>query len=324
MEAKLLEESGSIRLSVRRLLVGHQEVGMRLDRYLAIHNPGAPIGLIQRWLRTGQTRVNGGRVKGGYRLLVNDEIRLPPFLSQAQPSMTDVPEWAIQSTKENLLWRDEQVLVLNKPHGMPVHGGSGQNWGIIDAVRLLLEREGRGVVPELCHRLDKETSGCLLFGLDKFITRRLATAFRQGMVDKAYLTLVAGTPTTTTGLIDQPLLKGNLRGGERMVIAGNGQSARTRYQVMDRFEQCSLLTVHPETGRTHQIRVHMQWLGHPVAGDEKYGDTAINRQLRSAGLTRMFLHAQQIAFTHPVTGERLTIEAPLDNILTKTLQNLKK
>ncbi|MEO5333568.1 MAG: RluA family pseudouridine synthase [Magnetococcus sp. YQC-5] len=326
MEAKLLEESIPVRLSVRRLLVVPDEAGMRLDRYLAGHNPGAPISLIQRWLRTGQVRVNGGRVRGGYRLAVNEEVRLPPFLSQSMPMDVEVPEWAIQNVRERILWRDEHILVLNKPHGIPVHGGSGQSWGSVDAVRAVLEREGHGVVPELCHRLDKETSGCLLFGLDKMTTRRLTEAFREGHIHKEYAVLVRGTPNQMAGVIEQPMVKGSLRGGERMVIATDrgGQEARTRYRLLERFAEVSLLMAWPETGRTHQIRVHFQWLGHPVVGDEKYGDPDLNRTMRQKGLRRMFLHAQRIEFMHPSTGKKRMIEAPMDAMLTQFLHNLAR
>ncbi|MBF0126515.1 MAG: RluA family pseudouridine synthase [Magnetococcales bacterium] len=313
-------------MSVRRLLVGADEEGMRLDRYLAARNPGAPGALIQRWLRTGQTRVNGGRARGGYRLVAGEEVRLPPFQPVArEEGGVMVPEWAMRGVEELVLWRDEQVLVLNKPHGLPVHGGSGQSFGSVDVVRALLAREGRGVVGELCHRLDKETSGCLLFALDKSAARRLTGAFRLGQVDKEYLALVRGTPRPASGVIEQALVKGSVRGGgERMVVtsAAGGQSARTRYRVVESYGPFSLVAAMPETGRTHQIRVHLQSLGHPVAGDDKYGDFPMNRSLRPLGLTRMFLHARRIRFTHPATGEILEVQAPLDAVLTGVLQRL--
>ncbi len=322
MEAKSLEALPPLRLSVRRQLVEPDEAGLRLDRYLADHNPGAPISLIQRWLRTGQTRVNGGRARGGYRLQTGEEVRLPPFSPEPPSDVVSVPEWAIKTMKEAIIWQDQQVLILNKPHKIPVHGGSGQQWGCVDAVRALFEREGHKEVPELCHRLDKETSGCLMFALEKTALRRLSEAFRLGQIDKEYLVLVRGTPKVDSGLIDQPLIKGNLQGGERMVVTSEheGQAARTRYQRLKQYATCALLAIFLDTGRTHQIRVHMQWLGHPIAGDEKYGDVEFNRAMRKTGLNRMFLHAQFIQFTHPISGEKLRIEAPLDPILTKTLK----
>ncbi|MBF0293903.1 MAG: RluA family pseudouridine synthase [Magnetococcales bacterium] len=324
MEAKPVEEKAAEKLPVRHARVNREEAGMRLDRFLADRNAGAPMALIQRWLRTGQTRVNGARAKGGYRLTEGEEIRVPPYQPAVPETGNKVPEWAVREVAKRILWRDERVLVLDKPHGVPVHGGSGLEWGSVDAVRAWMRGEGGDATPELCHRLDKETSGCLLFGLDKMAVRRLTEAFRQGRVEKGYLVLVKGIPRADAGVIDRPLVKGEARGGERMVIAGEtvGESARTRYRVLERFRDLALLSAHPETGRTHQIRVHLQWLGHPVAGDEKYGDFLLNRQLRKLGLTRMFLHARHIVFPHPESGKDQAVEAPLDGILTGVLAQL--
>ncbi|GAB0056283.1 Ribosomal large subunit pseudouridine synthase C [Candidatus Magnetaquicoccaceae bacterium FCR-1] len=318
MEANPLEQNLAQRLPVRRILVTPDEAGMRLDRFLLVHNPGAPPALAQRWLRAGEARVDGARASGNHRLEPGQEVRIPPFESRepAAPE-TGVPEWALRALHGRILWRDRSLLVLDKPHGMPVHGGSGQTWGVVDAMRLMLAREGAGEVPELCHRLDKETSGCLLFALDKTSARRMSAAFKGGAVDKTYWALIAGEPRATTGMIDQPLIKGNARGGERMVIAGGreGDPARTRYEILERFGAWSWVAAYPDTGRTHQIRVHFQWLGHPLAGDGKYGDPALNRNLRDGGLKRMFLHARAIRFRHPVTGAEVVVEARLDEAL---------
>ncbi|MBF0179590.1 MAG: RluA family pseudouridine synthase [Magnetococcales bacterium] len=321
MEAKPVEEMAMEKLPVRHARVSGEEAGMRLDRFLADHNSGAPMGLIQRWLRTGQTRVNGARARGGYRLAEGEEVRVPPYRPAVPEAGDKVPEWAVRAVEKQILWQDERVLVLDKPHGVPVHGGSGLEWGSVDAVRAWMRDKA---APELCHRLDKETSGCLVFGLDKMAVRRLAEAFRQGRVEKEYLVLVKGVPRADAGVIDRPLVKRESRGGERMMITGegNGENARTRYRVLERFGDLALLAAHPETGRTHQIRVHLQWLGHPVAGDDKYGDFPLNRQLRKLGLTRMFLHARRIVFPHPESGENQTVEAPLDGILAGVLERL--
>ncbi|MBF0214907.1 MAG: RluA family pseudouridine synthase, partial [Magnetococcales bacterium] len=228
MEAKSLEGFPSVRAPVRRVTVSVDEAGMRLDRFLSSHNPGAPPALVQRWLRTGQTRVDGSRATGGYRLEIGQEVRIPPFASRdPNRSVTEAPEWAIQILSARILWRDAQLLVLDKPHGMPVHGGSGQEWGVIDAMRILLAREGQGEVPELCHRLDKETSGCLLFALDKTSARRMSAAFKSKEVEKRYLAWVSGVPRAPSGVIDQSLIKGNTRGGERMVVTGDGAESLT-------------------------------------------------------------------------------------------------
>ncbi|MEO5346929.1 MAG: RluA family pseudouridine synthase [Magnetococcus sp. YQC-9] len=323
MEVNPLEQTLTHREPVRRVRVSADEAGMRLDRFLAHHNPGAPVALVQRWLRTGQTRVDGARASGNLRLESGQEVRIPPFASREPPSSPAeaVPEWALRILQGRILWRDRHLLVLDKPHGIPVHGGSGQSWGVVDGMRLLLAKEGTDEVPELCHRLDKETSGCLLFALDKPSARKMQEAFKSGAVDKAYWALIAGVPRAHTGVIEQPLIKGSARGGERMVIAGGveGLSARTRYRVLERLGEWALVVAHPDTGRTHQIRVHFQWLGHPLLGDEKYGDAALNKRLRRAGMKRMFLHAQEMRFRHPVTGEKQVVEAPLDAELERML-----
>ncbi|MBF0262695.1 MAG: RluA family pseudouridine synthase [Magnetococcales bacterium] len=318
MEANPLEKIPTQRVPVRRIRVTPDEAGMRLDRFLLVHNPGAPPALAQRWLRTGEARVGGARASGNHRLVDGEEVRLPPFESREPPPREDgVPDWALRALQGRILWRDRSLLVLDKPHGMPVHGGSGQAWGVVDAMRLILAREGAGEVPELCHRLDKETSGCLLFALDRVSARRMSEAFKGGAVDKTYWALIAGEPRAATGVIDQRLIKGSARGGERMVIAGGreGDPARTRYQILERFGAWTWVAAYPDTGRTHQIRVHFQWLGHPLAGDGKYGDPALNRSLRAGGLKRMFLHARSIRFRHPGSGATVVVESRLDEAL---------
>ncbi|NGZ05409.1 MAG: RluA family pseudouridine synthase [Magnetococcales bacterium] len=325
MEAKSLEGFSPERIPVRQIVVTLDEAGMRLDRFIRHHTPGVPPALVQRWLRTGQSRLNGKRAAGSERLEAGQTIRLPPFETRApaRPEAHTPPEWAMRILRDAILWRDPALLIVNKPPGLPVHGGSGQEWGVVDAMRLLLEREGQGEVPELCHRLDKETSGCLVLALNKMTARQMSAAFKSKEVDKEYWAWVAGTPQPPTGIIAQPLLKGATRGGERMVVAAvHGLSARTRYQLLEQHAGFSLVAAYPDTGRTHQIRVHLQWLGHPVAGDEKYGHPEVNRQLRALGIHRMTLHARRIGFVHPATGRRLEIEAPLDAAFTRMQQRV--
>ncbi len=306
---------------------------MRLDRYLGDHLPGAPISLLQRLLRTGQVRVNGGRARGGDRLRAGDEVRLPPIrLQPVQEGNVVVPPPLQKRIRQAIVWRDEQVLVLDKPAGLAVHGGSGGKWGAIDLLRAVLAAEsgtggdpGNGR-PELCHRLDKGTSGCLLFGLNRTAVRWLTAAFREGRVEKTYQALVRGRPRPGTGIIDRPLLKGVMRGGERMVVAadGEGAAAVTRYDLGESFSTASLMTVRPESGRTHQIRAHFQWLGHPLAGDEKYGDRHFNRAMKRIGLNRLFLHAQRLVFPHPDGGAPFSVSAPLEPSLQRLLTALRR
>ena len=312
---------------VRLQRVTPQEAGLRLDRFLGDHLAGAPISLLQRLMRTGQVRVNGGRARGGSRLCAGDEVRLPPVRiveegSRTAPRSPPVP--LLQAVRDGILWRDDHLLILNKPSGLMVHAGSGGRWGAVDLLRAVLA--GEGVQPELCHRLDRDTSGCLLFALNKSAVRRLTAAFRAGQVEKTYLALVRGRPHPEAGVIDRPLVKGVVRGGERMVVtaAEGGVGAVTHYRVRERFRSASLVEVRPATGRTHQIRAHFQWFGAPLAGDGKYGDRIFDRALKRFGLNRLFLHAAGLAFTHPEHGERLAVAAPLEPSLEQVLARMRR
>ena len=325
MSANSQANRGPTFLPVRQQEVSEEEAGMRLDRFLRDHLGSLPLSLIQRLIRTGQVRINGGRGRGGVRLNAGDTVRLPPVRAEPPKERGKAPLKLARTVQNQILWQDDFALVLNKPAAMAVHGGSGQPWGAVDAVRQLLAMEKNGATPELCHRLDKETSGCLLFGLNKTAVRRLAEAFRQGTVEKEYLALVQGRIPSKQGVINQPLVKGVHTSGERMITTQEGgQAAQTRYRVEKRFSNATLVAAFPDSGRTHQIRVHFQWLGHPLAGDRKYGDRDFNRTMKNLGLTRMFLHAQKLTFPHPKTAQPIPVTAPLDTVLSQTLARLEK
>ncbi|MBF0175727.1 MAG: RluA family pseudouridine synthase [Magnetococcales bacterium] len=319
---------GLIRFPVRHRVVGADDVGMRLDRLLQREVPALPMSAWQRLLRTGQVRVDGKRAKGGERLLLGQKIRIPPVRAAV-----DDPEGVGERSKpgdgwsatlaERICYRDDHLLVLDKPEGIPVHGGSGQPYGLVDGVRRMMEMR-HDVMPELCHRLDKDTSGCLVFGLDACTVREMARVFRDGEVDKRYLLLVRGTPSPREGEIAIPLVRGMVRSGERMVAGGaDGKPAHTWYRTLANYGVASLVEAKPNTGRTHQLRVHFQLLGHPIAGDPKYGEREFNRHMRSTGLKRMFLHSSRISLTHPRTGQPITVEAPLDAGLQRLLERLR-
>ncbi|MBF0588430.1 MAG: RluA family pseudouridine synthase [Magnetococcales bacterium] len=311
--------------AARRVRVGIDDEGMRLDRFVGRALAGVPAAAVQRLLRTGQVRVNGGRARGHRRLKKGEEVRLPP-VRPPEPSDENLPppEGMVETVSERVLWRDPHLLVLDKPIGMPVHGGSGHRWGAIDAVREMVAREPGGGRPELCHRLDKETSGCLLFGLDGRSVRRVAEMLRHGGIEKRYRTLVRGEVRPANGEIDLALVKGMVRSGERMTtVEEGGQHALTRYRTVRRLGETSLLDVHLLTGRTHQIRVHFQQIGHPLAGDGKYGQRPFNRRMKKLGLKRMFLHAAQLKLKHPVTGTIIEVHAPLDERLERVLKRLE-
>lgn len=307
--------------SVQHILVTEADAGLRVDRFLATHLPGTPYSLLHRLLRTGQVRVNSGRVQGGVRLAVGDSVRLPPVRLTEPQEQSHPPDSWVRKVQERIVWQDEALLVLNKAPGLAVHSGSGDLWGVVDAMRRLFQQEKSTLQPELCHRLDKETSGCLLFALTPFALRQMAEAFRSNKVEKAYLALVRGYPQPPEGVIDLPLIKGMAHAGERMVVAAeHGLAARTRYRVISRFANASLVQIQLESGRTHQIRVHFQSIGHPLAGDKKYGDPVFNAQMGKMGLRRLFLHAERLSFAHPCTGEQITVETALEGPLQQVLQ----
>ncbi|WP_130472059.1 RluA family pseudouridine synthase [Candidatus Magnetaquicoccus inordinatus] len=319
--------TGQQSAEVEHILVSEQDAGMRVDRFLHGRFPSVPYSFLHRLLRTGQVRVNGKRVQGGGRLCVGDRLRLPPvrWQSDSLPSSRPLypPDGMVRAVRERILWRDEALLVMNKASGMAVHGGSGETWGAIDAMRRLLQWEESPLQPELCHRLDKDTSGCLLFALTPFALRSMAEAFRHGKVEKRYLALVRGVVAKDEGVIDLPLSKGVVKGGERIVVSSShGAAATTRFQVKQRFANATLLEIVLESGRTHQIRVHLQAIGHPVAGDRKYGDAAFDQRMAKIGLHRLFLHAWKLSFRHPQSAAVIALSAPLEEKLQQFINQL--
>lgn len=303
---------------MRRLTVSEDHAGQRLDNYLAREMKGVPKGHVYRLLRTGQVRVNGGRRKPDYRLEAGDELRLPPVRVTGRDSPPGPLKRATAVLAGGVLHEDEVLLVVNKPSGLPVHGGSGLDGGLIEALRRLRDEPGL----ELVHRLDRDTSGCLLIARRRSALRSLHEAFREGRVRKRYLALVAGRlsePFTSRA----PLERFAKRGGERHVaVKASGRAAQTRFNPLAVGEAWSLVEALPDTGRTHQIRVHAAHAGHPIAGDVRYGDKALNRELREMGLKRLALHAAGLSFAHPRSGEALEFSAPLPDDLLPVITRL--
>ena len=305
---------------VRRLTAGEEDAGQRLDNFLFRTLKGVPKSHVYRLLRTGQVRVNKKRVKPDYRLETGDELRLPPVRQEEKAAPGKPPHWQQDALKAAILFEDERILVVNKPAGMAVHGGSGVSFGVIETLRVL-RPESPGL--ELAHRLDRETSGCLIVAKRRSMVRPLHAAFREGGVEKHYLALLAHAWKGEAQEVDQPLEKNQLEGGERMVkVSREGKEARSLFTPLQRFVDSALMDIRIYTGRTHQIRVHAAHIGHPVAGDDKYGDREANKALKAVGLKRMFLHAHRLAFPHPETGERMELTAPLDEELQSVIRNL--
>ncbi|WP_248885255.1 23S rRNA pseudouridine(955/2504/2580) synthase RluC [Acidithiobacillus acidisediminis] len=308
---------------VRYLDIGEAEAGQRLDNFLLRVMKGVPRSHIYKILRSGEVRVNKGRVKAQYHLTTGDQVRLPP-LRQAEPSPSPtVTAKLADDLRARILYEDERVLVLDKPSGLAVHGGSGIAWGVIEALRAL-RPDIREL--ELVHRLDRETSGCLLLSKRRSALRQLHAEIREGGMQKRYLVLAAGAWRGGEQRVDLPLRKNTLRSGERIVCVdkGMGKAAATRFSPLQRFANCTLLEAELESGRTHQIRVHLQAIGHPVLGDEKYGDPDANAALRETGLRRLFLHASLLCFTHPGDQRVLRVEAPLSANLQVLLEDLAR
>jgi len=305
---------------VRFVTVEQDLAGQRIDNFLRTQLKGVPKSMIYRILRKGEVRVNKGRVKPEYKLSENDVIRIPPVrVSEGAPAPS--PKLAkIAALSSCILYEDDRLMVINKPSGTAVHGGSGLSFGLIEGLRAL---RPDAKFMELVHRLDRDTSGCIIIAKKRSALRHMHEQLRTGKMDKRYNALVAGEWPETRFKVKAPLRKNVLQSGERMVSVGDdGKPSETRYRILQTFEGATLVEASPITGRTHQIRVHCLHAGHPIACDPKYGDTSFDEKMRKLGLNRLFLHARSIAFIHPGTEERMSFEAPLDEALSATLNAL--
>ena len=314
------------RSAVRQHLVDAESAGVRLDKALARLLPGVPITRIFRLIRKGEVRVNGKRGKAEQRLAAGDTIRVPPVRERSETAqvvaaggVARVPPALVARVNAAIVHEDERLLVLDKPAGLAVHGGSGLTYGVIEALRAARPQE----TLELAHRLDRDTSGILMIARKPSALRVLHELLREGRVEKSYLALVIGRWELGKKLIDAPLHTDARVSGERTVRVGEGgKSARTRFKLVQQFgARASLVEATLETGRTHQIRVHAAYCRHPVAGDVKYGDAAANATLRELGLQRMFLHAHSVSFDWPQGGQ-VSISAPLPPELKAVLDAL--
>lgn len=306
--------------AVQWIEVDLDHAGQRIDNFLLARLKGVPRSHVYRILRTGEVRRNGGRIRAEERLAAGDRVRVPP-LRLALPAAPERPNPHVLSRLEpRILYEDSELLVLDKPAGMAVHGGSGLSFGVIEALREL-RPEAKGL--ELVHRLDRETSGCLLIAKKRSVLRVLHEQFRGSEVKKAYLALLAGVCAKKQWRVEAPLKKNILQSGERLVkVSREGKPAATEFECRRHYAAATLVEARPITGRTHQIRVHAQHGGHPLAGDERYGEEAANREFRRLGLRRLFLHARATSLRHPRTGETLHCEAPLAPELADFLSGL--
>lgn len=291
---------------------------MRLDNYLLRELRNVPKSHVYRIIRSGEVRINRGRVKPATRLVAGDEVRIPPVRCAQKRASGRPPDGLLQRVREAIIDEGEDWLLLNKPAGLAVHAGTGVRFGVIEALRA-----ARGDTRlELVHRLDRDTSGCLLIAKNRIALNRLQSAWRERSVEKVYLALLHGPWGGGERSVDVALARDQLQGGERMVrVSRDGKSAHSRFRPVECFNEASLQAVTILTGRTHQIRVHAAYIGHPVAGDAKYGTRTVERQWRSIGLQRMFLHAWQLSLPSHEHAWQAALPAELQGLLEQLRRN---
>lgn len=306
--------------SVQMLEVSPEFAGQRIDNFLRNQLKGVPKTLIYRILRKGEVRVNKGRIKPEYKLQAGDLVRVPPLRLAERDEPAPLAQGLLERLEAAIVYEDKALIVLNKPAGIAVHGGSGLSYGVIEALRQLRPDTKE---LELVHRLDRDTSGLLMVAKKRSMLRHLHQELRGDGVDKRYMALVRGRWETGKKQVNAPLLKNTLRSGERMVeVTDEGKEALTLFRVLRRFgDFATLVEARPVTGRTHQIRVHARHAGHAIAGDSKYGDEDFSREIRELGGKRLFLHAYGLKVPLPDGGE-LNLEAPVDEVWSQTLGKL--
>lgn len=310
-------------VGVQMVEVTGDQDGQRIDNFLRTALKGVPKSLIYRVLRKGELRVNKKRVKPDYRVQAGDLVRIPPIRVAAPREIAPVGQGLTEALEAAILYEDKDLIIINKPSGLAVHGGSGVSLGLIEALRQM--RPDQRFL-ELIHRLDRDTSGCIMVAKKRSMLRYMHEALRQkGRVTKIYQALVAGRWPSRKHQVDAPLNKNELKSGERIVrVHPMGKPSLTLFRVLRRFGSvATLVEAQPVTGRTHQIRVHAQFAGHPIIGDDKYGVDEQNREMKSLGIRRLFLHAAELRLTLP-NGERLKVEAPLESQLSDGLTKLEE
>ncbi|MEB4590186.1 RluA family pseudouridine synthase [Candidatus Thiothrix sp. Deng01] len=310
-------------MAVEYYTVSENEAGQRIDNFLIRHLKQLPKSAVYRILRKGEVRVDKKRVKPEKKLALGEVIRIPPLKLEAELNSPDKPAVAsdalLETLEKALLREDEQLIFLNKPAGLPVHGGSGYKLGLIEAFRQL-----RPNLPyvELAHRIDRDTSGVVILAKSRQALTELHTLFREGGIDKRYLALVAGKWTYGRQHVSVNLGKEEGR-RQKVQVMEEGKESETIFAPVKNLRGASLIEAQILTGRMHQIRVQLQHLGHPILGDDRYGDFALNRQFREQGLHRLFLHSANVNFVLHLTGRRYVVDSPLSEDLQTVVANLR-
>lgn len=313
-------ENEIISPKVQWIEVTEENSGQRLDNFLLARLKGVPKSRIYRIIRKGEVRINKGRCQAKQRLVTGDIVRIPPVRVAQREKDYFVPPKLAKLLLQNILFEDESMLIINKPSGFAVHGGTGINTGIIEALRSI-RPEAKFL--ELVHRLDKDTSGCLIMAKKRSSLTYLHELFRTDQVHKTYLALLSGHWQRKKMWVTAPLQKNVQKGGERMVVVSRtGKAAETLFRRLQKFEHATLVEASPKTGRTHQIRVHAAWMEHPIVGDDRYGDMQVNSFFKSKGYKRLLLHAEKLEMKHPETEQVISITAPLPDDFNNLLNNL--
>ncbi|MFC5077179.1 Ribosomal large subunit pseudouridine synthase C [Vibrio thalassae] len=308
-----------IRTKVQFVDIDDDMAGQRIDNFLRNQLKNIPKSVVYRIVRKGEVRVNKKRVKAEYKLQAGDSVRIPPVTLEEKQEDTPISTKLNQvaELESQIIYEDDHLLILNKPSGIAVHGGSGLKFGAIEALRAL-RPQARFL--ELVHRIDRDTSGILLVAKKRSALRHLQAQFREKTVQKYYYALVMGKWKPSCRVVKAPLLKNEVNSIVR--VNPNGKPSETRFKVIESFEQATLLQASPITGRTHQIRVHTQYTGHPIAWDDRYGDRRFDAYTAKVGLDRLFLHAANIIFTHPASDEKMEIHAQMEPKLQQVLKKL--
>ena len=314
-------ETDTVKPQVRFITIDGEDAEQRIDNFLLRTLKGVPKSHLYRLMRKGEIRVNKKRVKPVYKLIVGDILRIAPIRVSEKTDTVPTNLNIVANLENQILFEDERLIVINKPSGMAVHGGSGLSFGLIEALRAL-RPDARML--ELVHRLDRDTSGCLVIAKKRSALRHLHEQLRNKTVQKFYHALVMGHWPSKLTRVTESLKKNDLKSGERIVVVDNenGKVSETRFKVLKHFCGSTLIRAFPVTGRTHQIRVHCQVSGHSIGMDSKYGHADFDSDMKTKGLKRLFLHAASIEFTHPLTEQRLIIAAPLEQSLEKVLGKL--
>lgn len=318
----MTQQNSSAPTKVQFLEISDGNEGQRIDNFLLTKLKGVPKTLIYKILRKGEVRVNKKRIKPEYKLQIGDVVRVPPVRVAERQTPARIGTKLLEELEAAILYEDDDLIVVNKPSGIAVHGGSGISLGLIECFRQMRPRSN---FLELVHRLDRDTSGCILLAKKRSALKLMHESLQKSTITKIYHALVMGSWSERTKRVDAPLRKNELKSGERIVkVAADGKKSLTEFKVLERYgKEATLVEARPITGRTHQIRVHCQFSGHSIVGDQKYGTDQDNAAMKSKGFNRLMLHAAELRFPLP-SGGRKVVVAPLDLSLQKSLQQLKR